>query len=81
MRFVGAVAVLILLVVFFPVSLILVGGLLGLIGGVFGAMVGVVAGLLGIAVGIGLKLFLLMLPVIAVILIIAGFLRLCRAGT
>ena len=80
MRFVGAVAVLILLVVFFPVGLILVGGLLGVIGGVLGAMVGVAAGMFGIAIGFGLKLFVLVVPIIAIALIIAGFLRLCRAG-
>ena len=47
-------------------------GLLALVGAIFGAVVGVVAGLFGALMGIFGGLFALALPVIAVVLIIAG---------
>ena len=43
-----------------------VGGVVGLVVGIFGAIVGVLGGIIGIVIGLGITLFIILLPFIII---------------
>lgn len=56
----------------------LVGGAVGLVMGVVGAAFGIVAGLFGALVGVAATLFALALPLVIIVLLVAGVVRLFK---